>query len=150
MGEEMLLEPVTLGLGQLLGAQHMNAGLGQQRFELDPVLLLLGRQLGDGTVDLFELIDRGQSVDARRLDAGEHLPTQAGDPHHVELVEVRGRDRQEAQALQQRVALVLGLFEHTPVELEPRQLAVEEAARTEGGNPRRRIEPFNFFGQTHR
>ena len=33
------------------------------------------------------------------------------------------------QPLQQRIALVLGLFEHTPVEREPGSIAIEEILR---------------------
>ena len=77
-------------------------------------------------------------------------PAQARHAHHVELVEVGGGDRQEAQALEQRMALVLGFLEHAPVELEPGQLAVEKAARAEGGDARARFEPLDLLWQTHR
>ena len=57
---------------------------------------------------------------------------QAGDADHVEFVEVVGRDRQEAQPLQQRMARVAGLLEHPLVEGEPGQLAIDEASRAVG------------------
>ena len=57
------------------------------------------------------------------------LAAEAGNTHHEELVEVRRRDRQEAQPLEQRMANVLGLVEHARVEREPRQLAIDEAVR---------------------
>ena len=38
--------------------------------------------------------------------AGAHLPAQAGDADHEELVEIVGGDRQEPQLLQQRMAPV--------------------------------------------
>ena len=75
-----------------------------------------------------------QPILARRLDAGNDLAAQAGHAHHVEFVEVRGRDGEEAQALEQRMALVLGLLQHPLVEMEPGLLAVEEAAGPERGN----------------
>ena len=62
-------------------------------------------------------------------DARADLPDEAGDAHHEELVEVVGRDRQEAQLLEQRMVAVLGLLEDAAVELEPGQLAVDEALR---------------------
>ncbi len=65
-------------------------------------------------------------------------PYRPADAHHVELVEVRGRDRQEAQALEQRVAHVLRLLQHAAVELQPGQLAVVEARRTGRRRHRRR------------
>ena len=67
-------------------------------------------------------IDGGGVALARQL-------AQARDAHGVELVEVGGRDRHEAQPFQQRHARVFGLFQHPPVEAEPAELAVEEPLR---------------------
>ena len=150
MVEEMLLEPVALLIGKLVGAQHVNAGFGEQRLERDPVFLLLRGQLGDGAVDAVELLGGRQPVLARRLDAGHDLAAQARHADHVELVEVRGGDRQEAQALEQRMALVLGLLQHPLIELKPGQLAIEKAARSEGGDPRTGFQPVDLLWQTHR
>src|SRR5262249_49932924 len=52
-----------------------------------------------------------------------------GDTDHEELVEVAGRDRQEADPLQQRVVGVLRLLQHATIEIQPGQLAIEEALR---------------------
>ena len=57
---------------------------------------------------------------------------QPGDADRVELVEVGGADRDEAQPLQQRMARVLRLLQHTRVEVEPGQFAVDEAAGLSG------------------
>ena len=65
----------------------------------------------------------------RAVDAGLGLADQAGDADRVELVEVGGADRDEAQPLQQRMARVLRLLHHAVVEVEPGQLAVDEAVR---------------------
>ena len=46
---------------------------------------------------------------------------------HEELIEVVREDRREACALDDRQVLVLGKFEDALVELQPAQLAVEEA-----------------------
>ena len=86
------------------------------------------------------------SVDARSRIAGEHLAggvrpsagarrapcllvEQAGDAHHEELVEVGREDGAELDALEQRLRSSAGELEDALVELEPRQLAVEEARR---------------------
>src|SRR5258708_19110524 len=45
------------------------------------------------------------------------------------LVEVRIGDRQEAQPLEHRMVRIGRLLEHAHVEGEPRQLAIDEAAR---------------------
>ena len=83
----------------------------------------------DLTQKLFELLFGRASVRAFQRDAFAHLAGQPGDADHEELVEVAGRDRQEAHALQQRVMLVVRFLQHTPVELQPGKLAVDETVR---------------------
>ena len=46
------------------------------------------------------------------------------DPHHEELIEDAGADRQEPGALKQRSGRILGLGEHPREEVQPAQLAV--------------------------
>src|SRR5579859_2687426 len=77
-------------------------------------------------MDRVELLHRQQPVLARRLDPGIDLAAQARHAHHVEFVEIVRRDRQEPQPLEQRVALVVGLFKHPFVERQPRKLAIDE------------------------
>ena len=62
-------------------------------------------------------------------DALAHLAGEAGDADHEELVEIGGRDRQEAHALEQRMVRVLRFLEDAAVELQPGELAVDEAVR---------------------
>jgi hypothetical protein len=50
---------------------------------------------------------------------------EARHAHHEELVEVGRVDRQELQALEQRVAIVLGLVQDAPAEVQVRELAVQ-------------------------
>ncbi len=76
--------------------------------------------------DRRDRLGRRHAVLARLLETGVDLVTQAGDPHHVELVEVRCVDRAELDALQQRHVVVLGELEHAVVEVHPRELAVDE------------------------
>ena len=61
------------------------------------------------------------------------LALQTGDAHHVELVEVVGEDGEELRSLEQRHLLAFGEGEHAGVEFEPRELTVQEAARSAGG-----------------
>ena len=58
---------------------------------------------------------------------GGLLAHEPGDADHEELVEVRGEDRAELDALEQRHRRVVGELEHAGVELEPGELAVEES-----------------------
>ena len=91
----------------------------------------------------------------RTGEAGLVAALQPGDPDHVELVEVGGEDRQELGPLQQRLAGVLGEREHAGVEVEPGQLAVEEAvvgqlrggSRGAGGRADRNAR--DRFGERH-
>jgi len=85
------------------------------------------RQSRHRLADARELFGRRQPVGATRHDALAHLADQAGDPHHEEFVEVVGRDRQEAHALEQRMVAVGGFLEHAPIEVQPGQFAVDEA-----------------------
>ena len=62
----------------------------------------------------------------RTLTPGDDLVEQAGDAHHEELVEVRREDRAELDALEQRLGRVGGELEHALVQVEPRELAVEQ------------------------
>src|SRR5690242_5235519 len=147
--KKVLLEPAALILGELVSVKDMYAGLGEQRLERHPILLLLSSELGNGVVDAVELLGRSQSVHARRLDAGDHLAPKTSHPHHVEFIEVRGRDREEAQPLEQRMPLVLGFLEHSPIEIKPGELAIEEAARHKGGYSWARLRMPNLLLQSH-
>ena len=149
VAEEMLLEPVALLVGELPGAEHMNAGLAEQRLEPHPALLLLVGQLGDEAIDAVELLGWRQPVLARRLDAGDDLAAQAGHAHHVEFIEIRGRDGQEAQALEQRLALIGGLLQHPLVEMQPGKLPVDEPRGSEGGKAGLRLGRLHLFLQRH-
>jgi len=82
--------------------------------------------LGD-LVDLLEDLPRFES--RRRADSqpGRDAALEAGDPDHEELVEVVAEDRQELDALEQRHVLVHGELQDALVELQPGELALEEA-----------------------
>jgi len=74
---------------------------------------------------------KGQAVRRDLLYAGGDLPPDSGDPDHVELVEIRAEDREEFDALEQRVSRVERLVENTGVEREPAQFAVDVKGRIE-------------------
>ena len=76
-----------------------------------------------------KLLAQRLAVVADHRDALALLALEAGDADHEEFVEVVGGDRQEAQALEDRMIGVAGLLEHAAVEMEPRQLAIDEAFR---------------------
>ena len=72
-----------------------------------------------------QLFGRRQPVVRDRPDAGAVLGHQTGDAHDVEFVDVGGRDRQEAQPLQQRMMGIGRFLQDPPVERQPGQLAVD-------------------------
>ncbi len=78
--------------------------------------------------DLDQLRERPHAVGRGilRLQAVVKLRLEPGDADLEELVEVRRRDRQEPEPLQERIRRVARLLEHTLVEVEPAQLAVDE------------------------
>ncbi len=85
--------------------------------------------LADGVVDPAQDLGRGQAVGPARVDPGIELVVDAGDADLEELVEVGDEDREEFQPLDQRQMLVLGELQHPVVEIQPRQLAVDEQLR---------------------
>ena len=78
---------------------------------------------------LLELLLRRASVGAAQRDTFAHLPGETGDAHHEEFIEIGRRDRQEAHTFQQRMTIVLRFFQNTAVELQPRELAIDEPIR---------------------
>ena len=110
------------------GVAHLEAGFRELGAEGVPDALLVGHEGGGAVLDDFaELLGGGAAIGADGGDAGLGLAHEAGDADGEELVEVGGGDADEAEALEQRVAGVLGLLHDAVVEVEPAQLAVDEA-----------------------
>ncbi len=96
---------VVLGQGS---AQALFEAAGQPPAQIQYPLADQGDRLGGDT-----------PVVTWVLHACVDLVAQAGDAHHVELVEVGRVDRAELHALEQRNALVLGQLQHPLVEVKP-------------------------------
>jgi hypothetical protein len=128
LGEEVV-HPILLVGGQLVPTQDLDAFGGQLRADL------LGEHPGlFGDQLLRPAEDRGVQVaghhpaEAGHGDAGGDPPLEPGDSHHVELVQIGGEDGQELGPLQQgHPEPVLGQIQHSVVEGQPGQLAVQEA-----------------------
>ncbi len=95
--------------------------------------------------DQLQLLPDGEPVGGADGQAGALPALEAGDADHVELVEVAREDRQELDALQERERLVLGQFEHPGVEVQPGQLAVEEAIGRQPRGPGRDLGGHGFI-----
>ena len=121
-------EPLLLGGGELVPREQHDVlffQLGQNR--VNRVMCVLILQTMRGFADGAQLLARAQAGCGRHGDARVDTALQAGDAHHEELVKVRGEDRGEVGALEQGHVFVLRAFEHALVELQPAELAVEEA-----------------------
>ena len=127
---EVLREPRIDGRGVVGRLEEVNAIGGQQRPQVPrPASRLLVHLRQCPRPDDRQLFFGGQPVERGLLDAGAEFLQDGGDPHHEELVEVRAGNRQELDALEERVRRVLGLREDPPVELEPAQLAIDVQRR---------------------
>ena len=141
-GQEPALEVVQeiAGLlGRLLPRADQPDPIGfearHEHLDEEPVLLL--DEVVDPGRDGQHGLARGEPVGADRAIACGDLALESGDPDHVVLVEIGAEDGEELDALQERHRLVLGLLEHTAIELEPGQLSVDEG----GGVRRHRVWP---------
>ena len=117
-------QPPLLLVGQGLDRCEDDAFLGKQRAQRVEAGLLAVFQLQQLLADRGELLARARPVDRLCLDPALDLTFQPGDADHGEFVEIAGRDRQEAQPFEQRIALVLAFGEHAAVERQPAQLAI--------------------------
>jgi hypothetical protein len=88
--------------------------------------LLLGDQLERQFLNLLDLHGRCEPLLAGLGHACADLLPQAGIADHLELIEIARRDRQEAEAFEQRVVRIGRLFEHAPIEFQPGKLPVQE------------------------
>ena len=123
---EIAHQPFDLGRREVGRLGDHDAGALQLDAQLQPAPLLLGREFGHGRGDLGQLLGRRQPVLREGGDPGIALAVEAGHPHHKELIEVVGRDREKPEPLQQWVVRVGGFLQDAPVEFEPGDLAVDE------------------------
>ena len=65
----------------------------------------------------------------RARNARINLPTQSADALHEEFIEIRAEDREKTYALKQRHVRIVPLREHTAIELEPLQVAIQKPRR---------------------
>jgi len=131
---ELRVEPGAIRIRQFLRFQNRNPGIAQFDTQGRPHFLLVADQIRRQLVDPDDLLGRRQAVFAGRSDFRRDHAFQAGDPHHVEFIEVRRRNRHKPKPLQQGMARVLGLFEHPPIEGEPGQFPVDKASGRIGGD----------------
>jgi hypothetical protein len=128
---EVFLEEALLLFVGFLGAEEEDALRSQQWLHLlEKAAVLLVDQLMDARDHRGHRLRRRLAVRARILVAGVDPALQLGHPHHEELVEIRAEDGEKLHALEQRHGGILGLFEHPPIELQPRQFTIDERVWT--------------------
>ena len=121
-------QALLFGGGELVPAQQHDLFLRQVgKNVIDHVVRVLVLQAVRLLADGAQLLPWAQSGGGRHGDAGVDAALQTCDANHEELVEVVREDRGEACAFDDRQIFVLGKFEDSLVELQPAQLAVEEA-----------------------
>ncbi len=121
---------VGLGRGELVDRQVVDAGGGERGHQpAGEQRVLVLDQAQHPPADRGQLLGGGHARGVAQLAAAALQQDQAADPHLEELVEVGGGDREELQAVERRQVVAQRLVEHPLVELEPRQLAVDERRR---------------------
>ena len=105
--QELALEPDAVLRRQPCRAHDVDVLRRERLLQHGKRGLLLELQPVDLLEDLAELLGRRASVRAAVGDLLAHLPLEAGHAHHEELVEVGRGDRQETDALEQRMGGVL-------------------------------------------
>ena len=125
--EKAHLDPGEFLFRYFLRFQQADARFPQLLEQFRETALLIAHQRVRHVVHAVELLGHRHAVRAHSLDAGPHLPAQTRDANHVELVEVGGRDGEEAQPLQKRMVGVFRFLQHTLIEGQPGQLPVDEA-----------------------
>ena len=104
--------------------------LADQRWHelLVPTLVLAGHKGMQFTGKALQLFFGRQSVRTGKLISVFRLLQQPGYAHLNEFVEITGGDGQKLNSLEQRIAFVLSLLEHTPIEGQPGFVAIEIVA----------------------
>ena len=131
-GKDLLAEHrvqlVALSRLELAPAQHPHArGIKRGLHVLGEHLSVLLGQRDDLGRDRRQRLLRREAVGRARPDPRLSLLLEAGHAHLEELVHVRGEDREELRPLEQRYRTVLGERQHARVEVDRRQLPVQEA-----------------------
>ncbi len=122
----MILDPASLGLGDVAAIDENDADLGQHAAQVTPDRLLVVGEFRDGLVDEDKLLGGREPVWAALGDTFPHLGLDTGDAHHEEFIKVIGGNRQKSHPFQRGVAGIDGFLQHTAIEMQPGKLTVDE------------------------
>src|ERR1035438_5920074 len=76
--------------------------------------------------DQLPLLHHSEAIGSHGVVAVFELLQQATDPDFEELVQIAGGDSQKFHAFEQWIAEISSLFEHAPIEFQPRCFAVQK------------------------
>src|SRR5580700_3588961 len=120
---------ISAGMIEVRHRQDADALADQRRHELlVPTLVLPGHKGMQFTHEALQLLIGRESVRTGQLITVFRLLQQSGYAHFNEFVEIAGRDGQKLDSLEQRIAFVLSLLEHAPIEGQPGFMAIEIVA----------------------
>ena len=115
---------------QFMQAQNANSLVGQRRPQLIvPAAILVIHKLMSFAGNDVPLFDQGQAVWSGFGVSVFNLLHQSGHAHFEKFVQIAGRDGKKFQTLQQRIFLILRLFEDTAVEGQPGGFPVDVVGR---------------------
>src|SRR5207248_5478134 len=119
---------------------------------LIPAAVLIVNKLVGLARDQVALFDEGEAIGTRFGITIFDLLDKAGDSNLKKFVLVTGGDGKKLQALEQRVAFILGLLQHTTIEGQPGCFAikvvsriVERGASHKRGTNFRMLEPSSWL-----
>ena len=117
--EKAVVQPFALVGGDLCFINNGQAILSQLTFQLQPAAVLLGHEFLGKLQDFLKLLGRREPIVTDFHNLFTHLAHKTCHADHEKLVEVVSRNRQKAQALQQGMVAVAGLFQHAHVKAKP-------------------------------
>ena len=125
--EKMLSEPGFGIIGKFAHGRNKNIFSGQGPGQGRPYPLLMLEQRVGADRDRFQLLSGCQTIGRTFLDVLAILTDQPGKADHEELVQIATGDRQEAQPLEQRMRVILSLFDNPLVKAQPAYFPIEIA-----------------------
>src|SRR5262245_31942506 len=154
MGEKMIFQPIALRLFEVGPFDQHDACSRQRGTQLQPTLLLIASELGNGLSDPDQLLGRSKAVRTLSQNSLPQLAFETGNADHEEFVKIVSANRKEAYALKQWMMFIGRFFQHAPIKMQPGQLAIDESLGTGSDVGRRRWSsrllrpafcPVNFF-----
>src|SRR5215472_215916 len=116
---------------EFVQTEYSNAVLRQLRTKVSvPAIVLFVHEIVGLLVDAIALFGQCEAVRGTIVESVFNLLHQGCNAHLKKFVEIARRNREELQALKQRIVGVACLIEHTMIELQPGQFPVQIVGRS--------------------